>query len=522
MKLVVIVLLLGCFSISAATAANITYINGLYVHKNCEYFSRQLKEKWAEIPEDTQNDFLAKLADCSVDREQLEFAESLFTLLDKKNYSSSILKQAKAKLDLSRSDFKKITDDYETRKPLKATFQYYIYVAQSYYEQEQYDSSLKVLNYVSPKNLTEYQKNVIRYWKAKSYFLKDEFEKTNYFLDLILEESERNWITDASQVLKNALNAKYRPFRAVVYTSASYTDNANKRSVNSTTSNEDNPLSYKADGTYRVNPSLDFYTFKNQNTKKYINLDLNFSWYSQERINSYETYSLKYRSSEKKSARNTFSWDLGFTKTQLKFTDYSDDVFARLGLFHVITNDKFATISYRYSHSTVIPNKSSHTLSLSLFSVYDTHLIYGTVTRLQSFDRAAEYSYDGINTPYTLQGTPFGSYGYTSIDFNYSLDLNDHNTLRAQASYINISYQDENIPSGSEVLTNSTSKRSDDTYSMSLVYTHEYNDDINMELFGTTTRGISRGHQGFLYLGEFYNKNYTANQIGLNLDWTYE
>lgn len=231
-----IFLLIHCVSITAR-AANLKYINGLYLHKNCEYFARELKSNWDAVPENEKNDYLAKLADCSVDLGQLEFAESLFNVLDKKNYKSSILNQAKAKLDLSRSDFKRITDDYEAKKPTKATFQYYIYVAQSYYEQEDYDSSLKVLNYISPNKLTPYQRNIIRYWKAKNYFLKDEYEKTSYFLDLVLDDDdEKGWVKDASQVLKNAVVAKYQPFRAVLYLNTTYDTNTNKQSVVDTVS----------------------------------------------------------------------------------------------------------------------------------------------------------------------------------------------------------------------------------------------------------------------------------------------
>jgi hypothetical protein len=288
----IVVFLVGTLIAAQAFAVEVEYINGLYIHRNCEYFSNELKKNWEDIPENQRNDFLSKLADCSVERGQLEFAESLFRNLEKKNYNSSILNQAKAKLDLSRSDFKKVTDDYETNKPLKATFQYYIYVAQSYYEQENYDASLKVLTYISPTKLTDYQRNIIRYWKAKNYFLKDEYDKTTYFLDLILDEKLDNWVTDAAQVLQNAVTAKYRPFRAVIYTNATYDTNANKESVSTRVTNDDIPESYIIDGTYRINPSLDFYVFKNKTQKKYINLDFAFNWSSKEIENDTETYSV--------------------------------------------------------------------------------------------------------------------------------------------------------------------------------------------------------------------------------------
>jgi hypothetical protein len=517
----IVVFLVGTLIAAQAFAVEVEYINGLYIHRNCEYFSNELKKNWEDIPENQRNDFLSKLADCSVERGQLEFAESLFRNLEKKNYNSSILNQAKAKLDLSRSDFKKVTDDYETNKPLKATFQYYIYVAQSYYEQENYDASLKVLTYISPTKLTDYQRNIIRYWKAKNYFLKDEYDKTTYFLDLILDEKLDNWVTDAAQVLQNAVTAKYRPFRAVIYTNATYDTNANKESVSTRVTNDDIPESYIIDGTYRINPSLDFYVFKNKTQKKYINLDFAFNWSSKEIENDTETYSVKFRNSRRTDSRNTFSWDLGFTKSQANFKDSSNDAFGRLGLFHLITNDKFATVSYRYSKNTEFLYKSSHTVSLSLFKIYDSQLLYGTVTRIQAYDHEANYEFNGSSAPYAAYGTPFSNYGYTSIDLAHSIDFTDIHTLRTQLSYANIAYQKENLPAGADAFTNSNGKRTDETYSFSLVYSNKYSDETNVELFATTILGLSRGHQGYKST-TFINKNYTANQFGINVDWTYE
>lgn len=519
---ILILLLIHCVSITAH-AANLKYINGLYFHKNCEYFARELKKNWDAVPENEKNDYLAKLADCSVDRGQLEFAESLFNVLDKKNYKSSILNQAKAKLDLSRSDFKRITDDYEAKKPTKATFQYYIYVAQSYYEQEEYDSSLKVLNYISPNKLTPYQKNIIRYWKAKNYFLKDEYEKTTYFLELILDdEDEKGWVKDAAQVLKNAVVAKYRPFRAVLYLNTTYDTNTNKQSVVNTITEAENPDSYIADLTYRVNPSLDFYLLKNRTTKKYINVDLSFSWSSEETANESETYSIKFRNSKKTDPRNTFSWDIGVLKTQSEFLDTANDMFLRLGLFHLITDDKFATATYRFSRNIEFGYKTSHTVALSLFKVYDTQLIYGTISQSQTFDHAADYEFDGVNAPSAVYGNVFGNYGITNIDLAHSIDFTDEHALRTQLSYSNVSYQAENLPAGSESLTNSFGKRSDQTYSASLIYVHRWDLDLNLELFATTIKGTTRGHQGYIFGNEFSHKNYTGNQFGINIDWTYE
>lgn len=515
-------LLIHCFS-TTALAVNLKYINGLYLNKNCEYFARDLKNNWAIVPEEEKNDYLAKLADCSVDRGQLEFAESIFNNLERKNYRSSILNQAKAKLDLSRSDFKRITDDYEARKPKKATFQYYIYVAQSYYEQEDYDASLKVLSYISPNKLTDYQRNIIRYWKAKNYFVKDEYEKTTYFIDLILDDDEeRGWVKDAAQVLKNAVYKKYRPFRAVVYFNSTYNTNTNKQSVANSITTDEKPSSYIIDGTYRVNPSMDFYIRKDRATKKYINLDLSFAWSSKETDNESETYSIKFRNSKKTDTRNTFSWDLGFAKSQIEFLDVSNDAFLRLGLFHLISNDKFAAATYRYSRNVEFQYKSNHTLSFSLFKVYDMQLLYGTLTHSQSFDRAADYKFDGVNAPFANYGTVFGNYGTTSIDLAHSIDLTDEDSLRTQLSYSNTAFQAENLPAGSENLTNSLSRRSDQTYSLSLVYAHRYDDEINVEFFGTSILGRTHGHQGYISGGVFSHKNYRANQVGVNLDWTYE
>lgn len=515
-------LLIHCVS-NTAHAINLKYINGLYLHKNCEYFARELKDNWSEVPDEEKNDYLAKLADCSVDRGQLEFAESLFNNLDRKNYKSSILSQAKAKLDLSRSDFKRITDDYEAKKPKKATFQYYIYVAQSYYEQEDYDSSLKVLSYISPSKLTPYQKNIIRYWKAKNYFLKDEYEKTSYFLDLILDdEEETGWVKDAAQVLKNAVVAKYRPFRAVLYLNATYDTNTNKQSIANRISEDEVPSSYITDGTYRINPSFDFYLLKNRTTKRYVNVDLSFAWSSKETANESETYSIKYRNSQKTSSRNTFSWDLGLTKSQTEFKDSANDGFLRLGLFHLVTDDKFATITYRFARNLDFGYKTSHTVALSLFSVYDTQLIYGTISQSQTFDHAADYEFDGVTAPSATYGTVFGNYGTTSIDLAHSIDFTDVHSLRTQLSYSNTSYQAENLPAGSESLTNSFGKRSDQTYSASLIYANRWDEETNVELFATTIRGTSNGHQGYFYGGTFSHKNYTANQFGINVDWTYE
>lgn len=515
-------LLINCVSVTAH-AANFKYINGLYLNKNCENFATELKAVWDEVPEEEKNDYLAKLADCSVDRGQLEFAESLFNALDRKNYKSSILNQAKAKLDLSRSDFKRITDDYESKKPKKATFQYYIYVAQSYYEQEEYDSSLKVLSYISPNKLTPYQKNIIRYWKAKNYFLKDEYEKTSYFLDLILDDDEETgWVKDAAQVLKNAVAAKYRPFRAVVYLNATFDTNTNKQSVVDQISEDDNPGSYVTDGTYRINPSFDFYLLKNKTEKKYINLDFSFAWSSKETSNEYETYSIKYRNSKKTDSRNTFSWDLGLTKSQTEFEDSANDGFVRVGLFHLLTDDKFATVTYRFSRNLDFGYKTSHAVSLSLFSVYDTQLIYGTISQSQTFDHAADYEFDGVNAPTATYGTVFGNYGITNIDLTHSIDFTDVHSFRTQLSYSNTSFQEENLPTGSETLTNSFGKRSDQTYSLSLIYTNRWDDETNVELFATAIKGTTRGHQGYFSDGSFSNKNYTANQLGINVDWTYE
>jgi hypothetical protein len=478
---------------------------------------------WNDVPDAEVNDYLAKLADCSVERGQFEFAESLIRNLDKKSYKSSILSQAKAKLDLSRSDFKRITDDYELKKPKKATFQYYIYVAQSYYEQEDYDSALKVLSYISPSRLTSFQKNTIRYWKAKNYFLKDEYEKTSYFLDLVLEDDEETgWVKDASQVLKNTVVAKYRPFRAVLYVSGTYDTNTNKQSIVNTISEKENPESYIIDGTYRVNPSFDFYILKNRNTKKYFNVDLSFAWSSKETTNQSEAYSIKYRSSDKIDARNTFSWDIGATKSQSSFKDSSNDAFLRLGLFHLITNDKFATVSYRFNRNIEFGYKTGHTVSLSVFSVYDSQLIYGTISQTQVLDHAADYEYDGLSVPIPAYGTVFGNYGITSIDLAHSIDFNDQHSLRTQLSYSNTSYQAENLPAGSEAYTNSMKKRSDQTYSASLVYANRWDEKTNVELFATAIKGTSAGHQGYDYGGGFAHKNYTATQFGINLDWTYE
>lgn len=517
-----VLLLIHCFSVTAY-AVNLKYINGLYLHKNCEYFARDLKSNWDVIPENERNDYLAKLADCSVDRGQLEFAESLFNNLERKGYKSSILNQAKAKLDLSRSDFKRITDDYELKKPKKATFQYYIYVAQSYYEQEDYDSSLKILSYISPNKLTDYQRNIIRYWKAKNYFLKDEYDKTTYFLDLILDDDEeRGWVKDAAQVLKNAVHDKYRPFRAVIYLNATYDTNTNKQSVVENLTLDDKPTSYIIDGTYRINPSLDFYIRKDRTTKKYINLDFSFAWSSKETANESETYSIKFRNSKKADSRNTFSWDLGLTKSQLEFLDASNDAFLRLGLFHLVTDDKFATVTYRYSRNIEFQYKYAHTVSLSLFKVYDTQLLYGTISHSQNFDEAARYDFDGFSAPIAESGTVFGNYGITSIDLAHSIDFTDEHSLRTQLSYSNTAYQAEDLPAGSEALTNSTAKRSDQTYSFSLVYANKYDAETNIELFATAILGRSHGHQGYISAGEFSHKNYTANQFGINLDWTYE
>ena len=506
-----------------AYAANLKYINGLYLHKNCEYFARELKNNWQIVPEEEKNDYLAKLADCSVDRGQLEFAESIFNNLERKSYKSSILNQAKAKLDLSRSDFKRITDDYEKRKPKKATFQYYIYVAQSYYEQEDYDTSLKVLSYISPNKLTDYQRNIIRYWKAKNYFIKDDYEKTTYFLDLILDDDEeRGWVKDAAQVLKTAVHNKYSPFRAVIYLNATYDTNTDKQSVANQVTVDDKPASYIIDGTYRVNPSMDFYIKKDRNSKKYINVDLSFAWSSEQTDNESETYSIKFRNSKKADSRNTFSWDLGVTKSQIEFKDVSNDAFLRLGLFHLITDDKFATVSYRYSKNIEFQYKSTHTVSVSLFKVYETQLLYGTISHSQAYDHAADYEFDGITAPIATYGSTFSNYGITSLDLAHSIDFSDEDTFRTQLSYSNTAYQAENLPAGSEALTNSTSKRSDQTYSLSLIYAKKYDDQINLEFFATSILGRSHGHQGYISGGTFSHKNYSANQVGINLDWTYE
>ncbi|AZZ37952.1 hypothetical protein CIK05_14455 [Bdellovibrio sp. qaytius] len=517
-----VLLLIHCFS-ATAFAANLKYINGLYLNKNCEYFTRDLKENWNVVPDDEKNDYLAKIADCSVDRGQLEFAESIINNLDRKNYKSSILNQAKAKLDLSRSDFKRITEDYELKRPKKATFQYYIYVAQSYYEIEDYDTSLKVLSYISPIKLTDYQRNIIRYWKAKNYFIKDEYDKTTYFLDLILDDDdERGWVKDAAQVLKNAVHNKYSPFRAVVYFNTTYDTNTNKESIAKSITVDEKPASYIIDGTYRVNPSLDFYIKKDKTVKKYINVDMSFAWSSKETQNESETYSVKFRNSKKTSARNTFSWDLGLSKSQLEFKDAANDAFARVGLFHLVADDKFATATYRYSRNIEFQYKSTHTLSLSLFKVFDSQLLYGTITQSQTFDHAADYSFDGSTAPIAVYGTVFGNYAITSIDLAHSIDFTDEDTLRTQISYSNTAYQEENLPAGSASLTNSTSKRSDQTYSFSLIYAKKYDDEINLEFFGTSIIGRTHGHQGFITGGTFSHKNYTANQFGINLDWTYE
>lgn len=519
---ILVLLLIHCFSITAH-AANLKYINGLYLHKNCEYFARDLKNNWSIIPADERDDYLAKLADCSVDRGQLEFAESLFNNLDRKGYKSSILSQAKAKLDLSRSDFRRIVDDYELKKPKKATFQYYIYVAQSYYELEDYDTSLKVLSYISPNKLTGYQRNIIRYWKAKNYFLKDEFDKTSYFLDLISDDDEeRGWVKDAAQVLQNAVRSKYSPFRAVIYMNATYDTNTNKQSITDDFVLEEKPASYIIDGTYRVNPSLDFYLRKDRTTKKYINVDFSFAWSSKETANEFETYSIKFRNSKKTDSRNTFSWDLGLTKSQVEFKDASNDAFLRLGLFHLVTDDKFATATYRYSRNLEFQYKTTHTVSVSLFKVFDTQLLYGTISHSQTYDHAADYTFDGSTAPIAEYGTVFGNYGTTSLDVAHSIDFTDEHSFRTQLSYANTAYQAENLPAGSETLTNSTSKRSDQTYSFSVVYANKYDDQTNVELFATAILGRSHGHQGFISGGEFSHKNYSANQFGINLDWTYE
>lgn len=515
-------LLIHCISVTAF-AVNFKYINGLYVHRNCEYFARELKQNWDAVPEEEKNDYLAKLADCSIERGQFEFAESLMNNLERKNYKSSVLTQAKAKLDLSRSDFKRITDDYETKKPKKATFQYYVYVAQSYYEQEDYDSALKVLSYISPSKLTSYQKNIIRYWKAKNYFLKDEYEKTSYFLELILDDDEEtSWVRDAAQVLQNTVVAKYRPFRAVLYLTGTYDTNTNKESVVNSISEKENPKSYIVDGTYRINPSFDFYLLKNKNTKKYINVDLSYSWSSEVTANESQSYSIKYRSSKKTDSRNTFSWDIGALKSQTEFQDSTNDAFVRLGLFHLIKEDKFATVSYRFSRNLEFGYKSSHILSLSVFSVYDSQLIYGTISHNQVFDHAADYEYDGVTAPVPVYGTVFGNYGITSIDLTHSIDFNDNNSMRTQLSYANTSYQDEKLPAGAESFTNSVKKRSDQTYSASLIFAHRWDEQTNFELFATGIKGTTRGHQGYIYGNSFINKNYTASQFGINFDWTYE
>lgn len=523
MKYFIFVFLFSQFISITASAVNLKYINGLYIHKNCEYFANELKKNWALVPAEEKDDYLAKLADCSIERGQLEFADSLISNLDRKNYKSPLLAQAKAKLDVSRSDFKRITDDYEAKKPKKATFQYFIYVAQSYYEQEEYDASLKVLSYISPNKLTSYQKNIIRYWKAKNYFLKDEYEKTTYFLDLVLEDDEeKSWVKDASQVLKNAVVAKYRPFRAVLYLSGTYDTNTNKESLTDEISDKENPASYIADGTYRINPSFDFYILKNKTTKQYINLDISFAWSSVVHENQSETYSIKYRNSKKTDSRNTFSWDLGLSKSQIMFKDSSNDAFIKFGLFHLINDSKFATATYKYNRNVEFGYKNTHTVALSVFSVYDTQLIYGTISQSQTFDQEANYEYDGVSIPYPAYGTVFGNYGITSIDLAHNIDFTEEDSLRTQLSYSNTSYQKENLPAGTEDLTNSVNKRSDQSYSLSLIYANKWDDKTNLELFVTAIKGTSSGHQGYYYGSSFSNKNYTATQMGINLDWTYE
>lgn len=521
-----VLLLIQCLIVgfaATASAANLKYINGLYLHKNCEYFARELKSNWQIIPEAEKNDYLAKLADCSIDRGQLEFAESIFNNLERKDYKSSILNQAKAKLDLSRSDYKRITDDYEKRRPKKATFQYFIYVAQSYYEQENYDTSLKILNYISPIQVTDYQRNIIRYWKAKNYFIKDDYEKTNYFLERILEdEEERGWVKDAAQALKNAVFDKYSPFNAALYLNATFDTNANKQSVANQITTEEKPASYIADGSYRINPSMDFYIKKDRISKKYINVDLSFAWSNERTEAASQTYSIKFRNSKQLDTRNTFSWDLGAIKQQLQFNDASNEGFLRLGLFHLVSNDKYATVSYRFSKNIEFQHKSTHTVSISLFKVYDAQLLYGTISQSQTYDRAADYAFDGVTAPTVVYGSVFGNYGSTSLDLNHSIDFTDEDTFRTQLSYTNTAYQAENLPAGSETLTNSTGKRSDQTYSLSLIYAKKYDDQINLEFFGTTILGRSHGHQGYISNGFFSHKNYSANQVGINLDWTYE
>lgn len=521
MRLFYFIFLLINFYSTAGFSSSLSYINGLYLNKNCDYFSAELKKNWAIIPEDQKDTFLTKLADCSIERGQFEFAESLFRNLEKKNYNSTLLNQAKAKLDVSRNDFRKITDDYEEKRPTKATFQYYIYVSQSYYEQENYDESLKVLNFISPQKLTSYQKNIIRYWKAKNYFLKDDYEKSKYFIDLILDSDESNWITDAAKALKSSVNARHKLFRAIIYFTTNYEDNVYKNSVHDTISMSENSNNYIKDIVYRFNPTFDFYLVKNQKIKSGFNLDVSMAWASETIDNQAESFSLKYKKSNKVNDTSTLSWELGFTKSQTKFKDVTNDGFLRLGLFHLIAPDLFSTVTYRYSKNTIVPNKSGHAIFLSLFSILESQMIYGTISRSQNYDENATYSFDGISAPLIDTGVAFGNYSTTSFDLAHSLDFNDFNSFRTQLSYVLIGFQEENLPAGSEVFTNDLSKRSDSILSLTLAYTHRYNDETNIELFATTTKGTTKGFQGYSY-STFAHKNYTANQIGVNLDWTYE
>lgn len=504
-----------------AKAQNLKYLDGLYQNRNCQYFAVEVKKYYSQLPDDYKDNFLAKLADCSVERDQLEFAESIIKNLEKRDVKSTILQQAKARLFVQRNDFAEVIKDFTKNKPTKATFQYYLYVAQSYYEVENYDESLKVLSFISPLKLTTEQKNIIRYWKAKNYFLKDDIDKALTFLDYIDESEDESWVKEAAHTLLKSIRAKQKMHKLVVIANAAYDDNYYKQSSQNNISLAPNETSYIQNGVYRINPIYEGYLVKNPTTKKFIGLELNWVWPSLIFQNQTETTTLKYRESHRTDNKTTLTWDIGLTKTQLSYVDYSDEVFIKLGAFHLIQNNIFSTFNFKYAKGTDDSSKSNNSQSLTLFYIMEAKMLYATLAKSQVFAESAQYSLSGFTTPVARSGIPFSNYDALTVDLTFSYEINDEHSIRTSATIGQVKYQKEDIPPAAASLTNSTDQRIDQTLTGTLVYTTKLDESSNLEFSYSHTEGSSEGHQGFLG-SSFSHKNYINNIYAINYDWTFE
>lgn len=502
-------------------ALNTDNLISLYNQRKCTEYITEVKKNWKTIPSLSKNLTLVYLAECAIETNQISFAESIIRHLEKKNENQVLILQVKSRLDLKNEAYSKITDEYEFSPPQKASLNYFINVAQSYYEQQSYDESLNLLSQINLKKLNQFQINLVRYWKAKNYFLKDEYEKSLYFVDLIETSQNKSWINEATIELKKSIKEKHKTITYSISSSIVYDDNANRESIQNTISLENNPSSYIKDGIYRFNPIVEYYFQKNKNNKKFFVVDTSFSWASVQHESDSQNYILKYKSSEKLNPSNTFSWEAGFSKSQLSFQDTNNDIFTKLGYFYLFNYETFLSGSFKVSKSISSKDKSALYGSLALFKIINSHLVYMTISNSITYDKAAQFSLSSNSYPTVDTGTLFSNSDSQSISLAYSYDLDDRNNFKIQGDYSTTKYNKEDLPIESLIYTNSSERRQDVQQTYSLSWSQKYLSQLTLEYFYSQTLSSSTGQQS-IATSTFSNKNYVANQVGINIDWTYE